>query len=70
VGVQEPLELLSVKLPHGQAAAPVDGAAELVVLVVVAVEVVVQVLAVEVLVLVVVGVVVLAHVAAPFCQRT
>jgi hypothetical protein len=69
VDVQEPLELLGVQLPHGQAAAPVDGTADRVVLVV-AVEVVVQVLAVEllaveVLVLVVVGGLVLAHVLLP-----
>jgi hypothetical protein len=49
VGVQEPLELLGVKFPHGQPVALVDGAAEV---------------AVQVLV-VVVGVVVLAHVLLP-----
>jgi hypothetical protein len=56
VGVQEPLELLGVQLPHGQAGALVDRAAELVVLIV---------LAVEVLVVEVVGVVMLAHLLLP-----
>jgi hypothetical protein len=50
VGVQEPLELLGRQLPHRQAAAMVDGPAEIVV----------QILVVEV-----VGVVVLAHVLLP-----
>jgi hypothetical protein len=52
VGVQEPLELLGVQLPDGQPGALVDRAAELLVLVVVAIEVLV----------VVVGVLGLAHV--------
>jgi hypothetical protein len=56
VGVQKPLELLGVQLPHRQPVALVDRAAVLVVLVVVAV---------EVLVVVVVGVLVLAHLLLP-----
>jgi hypothetical protein len=56
VGVQEPLELLGVQCPHGQPGALVDGAAVLVVLVLVAV---------DVLVVRVVGVLVLAHLLLP-----